>query len=436
MSQRPLRATRATRRSRAPRPVTGLLAALLTAVVLAAGAAPAAADPANPSDGELADASTQQQAAAAEVGRIAALVAAAETRLEQVQVQAEAAGTAYLAAEEERQLAEAAAATAAAELQAAADAVGAAQARIADFSRDSFMNGSTLTSEMALLDVGGPAELVQKAAMLQYVADHQVDVLGQLEIARVRQANADSAARAARDEKAAAEARAQSAKEAADAQVAAQQAAYQQVSAQKADLDQQLQAAQVHLLELQGARNAYEQWQEQKRAEEAAAAAAQQRAAAEAAAAAQSARNGGGGTAAASAAGYVRPASGSTSSCFGSRWGVTHFGVDIAAPIGTPIYAATSGTVQRAGPATGFGLAVYVRGDDGAVTVYGHVNEYYVTAGERVRAGEQIAEVGNRGQSTGPHLHFEVHPRGTLYSGQVDPVPWMRGRGIPIGGCD
>jgi murein DD-endopeptidase MepM/ murein hydrolase activator NlpD len=435
MSQRLLRASRAARRRRAPRPVAGLLIALLTGVVVAAGAAPAAADPVNPTNGELADAATQQQAAAAEVGRIAALVAAAETQLEQVQVQAEAAGTAYLAAEEERQLAEAAAATTAAELQAAADAVGAAQVRIADFSRDSFKNGSTLTSEMALLNVGGPAELVQKAAMLQYVADHQVDVLGQLEIARVRQANADSAARAARDEKAAAEARAQTAKAAADAQVAAQQSAYRQVSRQKADLDQQLQAAQVHLLELQGARNAYEQWQEQKRAEEAAAAAAQQRAAAEAAAAAQRARSGGGGTAAASSAGYVRPASGSTSSCFGSRWGVTHFGVDIAAPIGTPIYAATSGTVQRAGPATGFGLAVYVRGDDGAVTVYGHVNEYYVTTGERVRAGEQIAQVGNRGQSTGPHLHFEVHPSGTMYSGQVDPVPWMRARGISISGC-
>jgi murein DD-endopeptidase MepM/ murein hydrolase activator NlpD len=109
--------------------------------------------------------------------------------------------------------------------------------------------------------------------------------------------------------------------------------------------------------------------------------------------------------------------------------------VDIAGPIGTPIYAATSGTVQRAGPATGFGLAVYIRGTDGAVTVYGHVNRYFVSAGERVRVGEQIAEVGNRGQSTGPHLHFEVHPNGAMYGGQVDPVPWMRARGVSIGGC-
>jgi murein DD-endopeptidase MepM/ murein hydrolase activator NlpD len=445
MPQRPLRPSpaRLPKPRRSLRTLAGALAtvltgAVLTGAVLTAGAGPAAADPANPSDGELADAAQQQQAAAAEVGRIAALVAAAESQLEQVQVQAEAAGTAYLAAEEERQLAEDAAAETAAELTKAAGAVQAAQLRIADFSRDSFMNGSTLTSEMALLDVDGPSELVQKAAMLKYVADHQVDVLGQLQVARVRQANADSAARAARDQKAVAEARAQAAKKTADAQLAAQQAAYEQVSAQKADLDRQLQDAQVHLLELQGARNAYEQWLAEKRAAEAAAAAAAQRAAAEAAAAAQRARSTAGSTStstSATSAGYIRPASGSTSSCFGARWGVTHFGVDIAGPIGTPIYAATSGTVQRAGPATGFGLAVYIRGTDGAVTVYGHVNRYFVSAGEPVRVGEQIAEVGNRGQSTGPHLHFEVHPNGAMYGGQVDPVPWMRARGVSIGGC-
>jgi murein DD-endopeptidase MepM/ murein hydrolase activator NlpD len=133
--------------------------------------------------------------------------------------------------------------------------------------------------------------------------------------------------------------------------------------------------------------------------------------------------------------GYARPTSGRVSSCYGWRWGALHGGVDIAASIGTPIYAVTSGVVQRAGPATGFGLAVYIRGDDGAVTVYGHVNAYYVHTGERVSAGENIAEVGNRGQSTGPHLHFEVHPSGRMYSGRVDPVPWLNARGIFLGGC-
>ena len=404
---------------------TALVAAMTGAVVVATAATAWAvpAPPPNPTDGQITDAAAAQQAAAAEVGRIAGLVAQAESELERYAVQAEAAGAAYEAAADALAQAQAAADLAAAQLQAADDAVAAAEARIAGYSRDSYMNGHTLTGASVLLDSGGPGELVQRAAMLDWVAANQLDVLGQLEAAQVQQANADSAARAARDQMAAAEDQAQAAKARADSQLAAQQTAFDQVNAQKAAYEQQLQAAQIHLLELQGARNAYEQWVAQKAAEEAAARAAQQ--AADAAAANQ-VPNG---------HDYVLPAAGRTSSCFGARWGVQHLGQDIAAPVGTPIYAATSGVVKRAGPATGFGLAVYVRGDDGAVTVYGHVNRYFVRAGERVRAGEQIAEVGNRGQSTGPHLHFEVHPNGAMYGGAVNPGPWMRARGVALNGC-
>ena len=410
---------------RRPRLLTGALALVMAGAVVLSGG-PALAAPENPTDSQLGDARAAQDAAAAEVGRIAGLVAAAEAQLEQVQVQAEAAGTAYLAAEEARQAADAAAVQAAAALQQAAEAVTASQARIADFSRDSYKNSTGLARQLSLLDSEGPSELVRKAAMLDYVADHQVDVLGELEAAQVQQATAEAAARTAQDEKTAAEAAAQTAKATADAQVAAQQTAVAQAEAQKAALEQQLQAAQVQLLALQGARDAYAAWVAQQAAE---AAAARQAAARAQSQAVQDAAADAGGQ------GYVRPATGTTSSCFGSRWGVTHYGVDIAAPIGTPVYAATSGVVQRAGTATGFGYAVYIRGDDGAVTVYGHVNEYYVQAGERVDAGEQIAEVGNRGQSTGPHLHFEVHPSGAMYGGQIDPVPWLRARGITVRGC-
>jgi murein DD-endopeptidase MepM/ murein hydrolase activator NlpD len=237
---------------------------------------------------------------------------------------------------------------------------------------------------------------------------------------------------------AAAEEAAEAAKAAADQQVAAQQGAYDAVAATKAEYDTQLRRAQVTLLHLQGARDAYKEWVRQK-------AAAQQRAAAEAArkqaAAEEAARdarenaahgnNGGGG----GGRGYVRPTGGYISSCYGWRWGALHAGVDIAAPIGTPVYAATSGIVQRTGPATGFGLAIYIRGDDGAVTVYGHVNREFVSAGQRVVTGQVIAEVGNRGNSTGPHLHFEVHPGGDMYGGSTDPVPWLRARGVPMEAC-
>jgi murein DD-endopeptidase MepM/ murein hydrolase activator NlpD len=405
---------------------TGLLAALLAGAVTAAGGGVALAVPENPSDEQLGSARAAQDAAAAEVGRLAGLVAAAEAALEQAQVQAEAAGTAYLAAEEARQAADAAATQAAQALQQAADAVAAAQVRIADFSRESFIDRPAMARQLSLLDAEGPAELVRSAALLDYVAAHQTDVLAVLQAAQVQQAGAEAAARSAQEEKAAAEAAAQSAKAVADAQLGAQQTAVAQVEAQKAALEQQLQAAQVQLLALQGARDAYQAWVAQRAAEEAAArqAAARARAQAVQDEAADTGRDG-----------YVRPAIGVTSSCYGSRWGVTHYGVDIAAPIGTPVLAAKAGVVQRAGTATGFGYAVYIRGDDGAVTVYGHVNRYYVAAGERVSAGERIAEVGNRGQSTGPHLHFEVHPSGAMYGGQIDPVPWLRSRGITIRGC-
>ena len=402
------------------------LAGVVTGVVVLGTAVTAWAAPApppNPSDTQINDAAAAQQAAAAEVGRIAALVAQAESDLERYSVQAEAAGAAYDAAVEALQQAQAQADQAAADLQTAQANVEAAEGRIAEFSRTSYINGHTLSSASALLDSKGPGELIQRAAMIDWVADNQVDALGQLEAARVDQANADAAARAARDQQQAAEDQAQQAKQTADSQLAAQQSAYAEVSAQKAKYEQQLQDAQIRLLQLQGARNAYDQWVAQKQAEEAAAAAAQ-RAASDAAA-----------NQVPSGHGYVLPAAGRTSSCFGARWGVQHLGQDIAAPIGTPIYAATSGVVKRAGTATGFGLAVYILGDDGAVTVYGHVNRYFVNAGERVRAGEQIAEVGNRGQSTGPHLHFEVHPNGAMYSGAVNPGPWMRARGVALNGC-
>jgi murein DD-endopeptidase MepM/ murein hydrolase activator NlpD len=421
--------------------VRRVLVALLTGAVVLGTAGPAVAvPPPNPSDEQLDSARSAKDEAAAEVGRITALVADAEAELQRLSYQAEAAGAAYLQAEEALAKAQAAAQETADRLAAAGRQVAAAEHRIAGFSRDSYMNGATLTSSAALLDAGGPGELIRRAAMLDWVADNQLDVLGQLEIAKVKQANADSAARAARDEMAAAEAAAEAAKVAADQQVAAQQGAYEAVAAKKADYDEQLRTAQIQLLHLQGARDAYREYVRQKAEAEqraAAEAARKQRAAEEAAREArQSAAHGNSGGGGGGGGGaYVRPTGGYISSCYGWRWGALHAGVDIAAPVGVPVYAAHSGIVQRTGPATGFGLAIYLRGDDGAVTVYGHVNREFVSAGQRVVAGQVIAEVGNRGNSTGPHLHFEVHPWGDMYGGSVDPVSWLRARGVPMEAC-
>lgn len=128
----------------------------------------------------------------------------------------------------------------------------------------------------------------------------------------------------------------------------------------------------------------------------------------------------------------VMPIRGATlTSAYGGRWGTTHYGLDLAAPMLTPEYAAADGVVLRAGAASGFGLAVYVLHDNGDVTVYGHMEKILVTAGQTVRAGETIALLGNRGQSTGPHLHFEVY-QGGLDGRRVNPARWLRERGVAV----
>ncbi|OBK17655.1 hypothetical protein A5635_04105 [Mycobacterium asiaticum] len=127
---------------------------------------------------------------------------------------------------------------------------------------------------------------------------------------------------------------------------------------------------------------------------------------------------------------YVMPTKGIFTSNFGYRWGVLHAGIDLANSIGTPIYAVSDGVVIDAGPTAGYGMWVKLRHADGTVTLYGHVNSTLVSVGERVMAGDQIATMGNRGFSTGPHLHFEVLLGG---SERIDPVPWLAKRGLSVG---
>ena len=129
---------------------------------------------------------------------------------------------------------------------------------------------------------------------------------------------------------------------------------------------------------------------------------------------------------------FVLPINGARfTSGFGGRWGTFHFGIDLAAPMRTPEYAAGDGVVLRAGAASGFGLAVYILHGNGDVTVYGHMDEILVEPGQYVDAGETIALLGNRGQSTGPHLHFEVH-KGGEDGERINPVPWLESRGVSI----
>ena len=126
-------------------------------------------------------------------------------------------------------------------------------------------------------------------------------------------------------------------------------------------------------------------------------------------------------------ASVVKPAEGTFTSGYGPRWGTLHAGIDIAAPIGTPIYSVMDGTVINSGPASGFGQWIRVKHDDGSIAVYGHMSTLDVSVGERVTAGQKIAGMGSEGFSTGSHLHFEIYPNG---NGSVDPVPWFAQHGI------
>ncbi|WP_371813233.1 peptidoglycan DD-metalloendopeptidase family protein [Synechocystis sp. PCC 7338] len=125
--------------------------------------------------------------------------------------------------------------------------------------------------------------------------------------------------------------------------------------------------------------------------------------------------------------GYIWPAKGVFTSGFGPRWGRMHRGIDIAAPIGTPIMAAASGEVVFSGwNSGGFGNLVKIRHGDGSITYYAHNNRLLVRRGEYVEQGQQIAEMGSTGRSTGPHLHFEIRVGGTNAVNPVALLPRSR----------
>ncbi|WP_052692325.1 transglycosylase family protein [Gordonia sihwensis] len=130
---------------------------------------------------------------------------------------------------------------------------------------------------------------------------------------------------------------------------------------------------------------------------------------------------------------YMQSASG-----FGGRDAPTagatswHDGIDFSGPgiHGKPIYAVADGVVEQAGHATGYGNWILINhtiGGKPVTTLYGHIEDGHlkVKAGDKVKAGQQIADVGNAGVSTGPHLHFGVYPGGWKQGAGVDPMPWL-----------
>ena len=125
---------------------------------------------------------------------------------------------------------------------------------------------------------------------------------------------------------------------------------------------------------------------------------------------------------------YIWPVHGRLTSYFGRRnlgmgTAAFHRGIDVAAPTGTPIVAARSGTVVFSGWSTsGYGNLVRIRHSDGSETWYAHASRLLVSVGQHVSQGQRIALVGSTGLSTGPHLHFELHIGGVA----IDPLRELR----------
>jgi murein DD-endopeptidase MepM/ murein hydrolase activator NlpD len=116
----------------------------------------------------------------------------------------------------------------------------------------------------------------------------------------------------------------------------------------------------------------------------------------------------------------------------GARWAKRHTGQDFAVPIGTPVRAVGDGRVVRVSCGGAFGIEIVIQHAGGYYTQYAHLAAVTVGQGARVSTGQWIGQSGTTGNSTGPHLHFEVRITPEMGSA-VDPVPWLAKRKVPLG---
>ncbi|MCB5179385.1 M23 family metallopeptidase [Streptomyces antimicrobicus] len=136
-----------------------------------------------------------------------------------------------------------------------------------------------------------------------------------------------------------------------------------------------------------------------------------------------------------SGAGFVAPVSGGISTAYrasGAMWSSGHHtGVDFIAASGTSVKAVGAGTVVTAGWGGAYGNEVVVRHADGRYSQYGHLSRLSVSVGQTVSAGQQLGLSGSTGNSTGPHLHFEIRT-GAGYGSDIDPLAYLRSKGVSI----
>ncbi|MFJ6485500.1 M23 family metallopeptidase [Streptomyces sp. NPDC091682] len=120
----------------------------------------------------------------------------------------------------------------------------------------------------------------------------------------------------------------------------------------------------------------------------------------------------------------------------GNMWSHKHSGQDFAVPVGTPVKAAAAGTVVKAGPNGGgdgpaYGNAIVIKHANNTYSQYAHLSKIQVKIGQKVNASQRIALSGNTGNSSGPHLHFEIRTTPN-YGSAVNPVAFLRTNGVTV----
>ncbi|WP_405439243.1 M23 family metallopeptidase [Streptomyces avidinii] len=120
----------------------------------------------------------------------------------------------------------------------------------------------------------------------------------------------------------------------------------------------------------------------------------------------------------------------------GNMWSHKHSGQDFAVPVGTPVKAAAAGVIVKAGPNGGgdgpaYGNAIVVKHANNTYSQYAHLSKIQVKVGQKVKASQRIALSGNTGNSSGPHLHFEIRTTPN-YGSAVNPVAFLRTNGVTV----
>ncbi|GAA2104890.1 M23 family metallopeptidase [Streptomyces albiaxialis] len=120
----------------------------------------------------------------------------------------------------------------------------------------------------------------------------------------------------------------------------------------------------------------------------------------------------------------------------GGRWAHKHSGQDFAVPVGTPVHAVHKGTVVKAGgngagDGPAYGNAIVIKHGNGSYSQYAHLKGVKVKPGQQVKTGQKIGLSGNTGNSSGPHLHFEIRHTADYGSG-IEPKKAMRGHGVHV----